>query len=156
MDYEKYEQALKRAKALLEDMDKKDYFASKADIENIFPELKESEDERIRKAIIAYISHGQHCGVSNADMIAWIEKQGKRNSVICTPLFKAENFYVSKVDGLIHDMTYNLADNKEFKKIEQKINVELLTKVLRKHLYTYIDKITSTEIIDKIKADLNI
>lgn len=45
--------------------------------EFIFPELKEkeTEDERIRKAIIAYINHGQHNGVSNKDMIAWLEKQ---------------------------------------------------------------------------------
>ena len=49
-------------------------------IENIFPELKEkeSEDERIRRAIIAYISHDQHCEVSNADMIAWLEKQDNK------------------------------------------------------------------------------
>jgi len=64
-------------------------------------------------------------------------------------------------------MTYNLADNKEFKKIEQKINVELLTKVLRKHLYTCVNKtntyvrseedhITLIELINKIIDDLNI
>lgn len=120
MDERKYEDALKRAKELLDDMDKGDYFASKADIENIFPELKENEskDEKIRKAIIAYISHGQHCGVSNKDMIAWLEKQGEQNSVFTMPPFKAENFYVSKVDGKIHDMTYNPTD-----KVEQKIKV---------------------------------
>lgn len=44
---QKYKKALKRAKKLLEDMDKGDYFASKGDIENIFPELK--ENEKIKK-----------------------------------------------------------------------------------------------------------
>lgn len=52
----------------------------KEKLENIFPELKEkeTEDERIRKAIIAYINHGQHNGVSNKDMIAWLEKQDEQ------------------------------------------------------------------------------
>lgn len=57
MDYEKkYKEALERAKGLLEGMDEGDYFASNEDIENIFPELKESEDEKIRREIIEYIT----------------------------------------------------------------------------------------------------
>ena len=36
---------------------------------------EESEDEKIRKAIIGYIDHGQHYGVSNTDMITWLERQ---------------------------------------------------------------------------------
>ena len=81
MDYEKYEQALKRAKALLEDMDKKEYFASKADIENIFPELKESEDERIKKAIIRILK-GEIGYTSKEDIdkyVTWLEKQGDKS-----------------------------------------------------------------------------
>ena len=87
MDYkEKYEQALKRAKELLEDMDKGDYFASNGDIENIFPELKEkeSEDEKIRKAIHIYLDwlDGRKAcapkGIySIKEMLAWLEKQGE-------------------------------------------------------------------------------
>ena len=34
----------------------------------------------------------------------WLEKQGEQKSVLD---FKASNWYVSKVDGKIHDMTYN-------------------------------------------------
>ena len=53
-------------------------------IENIFPELKESEDERIRKAIIMGIRHLETqligCdmvdGVDILDMYSWLEKQG--------------------------------------------------------------------------------
>ena len=70
----KYKDALERAKGLWEQgmMPER--------IEYIFPELKESEDEdeKIRKAIIAYINNGQHCGVSNVEMLAWFKKQGEK------------------------------------------------------------------------------
>lgn len=95
MDERKYEDALERAKELLDNMDKGDYFASKADIESIFPELKENknEDERIRKAIIAYISYGQHCGVSNKDMVAWLENQNKTVNVRLLPEVLGKHLY---------------------------------------------------------------
>ena len=73
MNYEQlYKEALERARQVhTTNVDE-----NKKSTEYIFPELKESEDERIRKAIICYIGYGQHCGVSNIDMIAWLEKQG--------------------------------------------------------------------------------
>lgn len=50
-----------------------------------FPELKESEDEKIRKALInVFATHKDYemfFGVSVADILAWLEKQGKKNSV---------------------------------------------------------------------------
>ena len=42
--------------------------------------------------------------------IAWLEKQGEQKPVLD---FKASNWYVSKVDGKIHDMTYNPTDKVE-------------------------------------------
>ena len=50
---------------------------------NIFPELKESEDERIRGAIMHFISHTPTVpkGIINKEqMLAWLEKQGKRDA----------------------------------------------------------------------------
>lgn len=81
MDYkEKYEQALERARGLLEGMDEGDYFASNEDIENIFPELKESEDERIIKALISILKSDFEkdttiFGISIEQIIVWLEKQ---------------------------------------------------------------------------------
>lgn len=53
----------------------------KATLEMIFPELKESEDERIRKAIIDYFRwnpDGQLLNeFSNREVLAWLEKQGE-------------------------------------------------------------------------------
>ena len=47
--------------------------------ERYFPELKESEDEKIKKRIIALINaHGQ--GMYKEDMLAWLEKKGEQKS----------------------------------------------------------------------------
>lgn len=51
------------------------------DIEYYFPELKESEDERIRKAAIVFVEASDHfyyhLGISKEDVIAWLEKQSQ-------------------------------------------------------------------------------
>lgn len=84
MNYEqKYKDALERAKGLLEGMDEGDYFASSGDIENIFPELKESVDERIRKALKqGFFEYGNSFttfgGIQVGDILAWLEKQGEQ------------------------------------------------------------------------------
>ena len=58
----------------------------KEGLEKIFPELKESEDERIKKAIKLMYSFlpnkPKYIGdVSVEDMFAWLEKQGEQKSV---------------------------------------------------------------------------
>ena len=51
--------------------------------DEMFPELKESEDERIRKALIRYFTlsdehaYNEACGVSYRDIVAWLEKQSR-------------------------------------------------------------------------------
>lgn len=77
MDYkEKYKEALERAKyALTTDMDNSGHWA----VNYIFPELKESEDERIRKELIEFIKSR---GGFKQEYIAWLEKQGEQHSPI--------------------------------------------------------------------------
>ena len=86
MNYEqKYKQALKRAKHIYQ------FSSDLAEIkrmEEIFPELKESEDERIREAIKYGIKYLEtEIGwdfVNNVDILdiyAWLEKQGEQKSV---------------------------------------------------------------------------
>lgn len=60
---DRYEEALERAKKGLP-------------IDEVFPELKEDEDERIRKALIDGIRQIR-CknGVTQEQMLAWLEKQ---------------------------------------------------------------------------------
>lgn len=52
----------------------------KEKLENIFPELKESEDERTRKEIIRILKgESGYTSKENTDKyIAWLEKQGKK------------------------------------------------------------------------------
>lgn len=79
MDYEqKYKKALSFLKDLKHHMS--DYCIEK--LEGFFPELRESEDERIRKEIIKLVHffYGSSLAckhfVSEDNMIAWLEKQG--------------------------------------------------------------------------------
>ena len=75
MDYEKkYKEALERAK--------------KGEcLENIFPELKESEDDKMRAMVIkaVYAPEAQSCikswGINPDDVIAWLEKQGEKANI---------------------------------------------------------------------------
>ena len=66
-----YDEALERAKKLHD----------KIDIKEIFPELNESEDERIKKAIIEFFESEDddttYSLVRKKDIIDWLEKQGK-------------------------------------------------------------------------------
>lgn len=78
MNYEqKYKEALERAKAEQETFLKRGNISAKTAIERIFPELRESEDERIRKEIIQFLQlpHPQFVGKRNyEEWIAWLEK----------------------------------------------------------------------------------
>ena len=93
----KYEEALERAKQGLP-------------IDEVFPELKESEDERIRKELISYLAHridvtafideGEDC----KRWLAYLEKQKEQKPVA------RENNFVSKpknsVEILKHYLTW--------------------------------------------------
>ena len=56
-------------------------------LETLIPELKESEDERIRKAIRYAIGQSTHFdgtlinGVSSEEALAWLEKQGEKKPI---------------------------------------------------------------------------
>lgn len=108
-------------------------------VDELFPELKESKEEKIKREIIKIVQYYgtslnfKHT-VSEEDMVAWLEKQGEQpkgksaleaakeekvdnqNCVKPTdkvkPKFKAKDWYVSEVDGKIHNMYYS-DDNDE-------------------------------------------
>lgn len=73
MDYEKkYNEALERAKKFYNSEECR-VGMTPVDLETIFPELKESEDEKIRKEILDYIDKSTGC----ERWVAWLEKQGE-------------------------------------------------------------------------------
>lgn len=90
MNYErKYKEALERAKKLHSEPTGG---TERIVCEQIFPELIESEDERIRKELIDFLWKEKiflqevHLSVENSpkyrfvmDAIAWLEKQGEKN-----------------------------------------------------------------------------
>ena len=91
MDYEqKYKEALERAEKALEVFGT-DKCEGARQIFSLFPELKESEDERIRKALICgmYALKEQHktgfASIPIDNAIAWLEKQGEQKSIMNVP-----------------------------------------------------------------------
>lgn len=85
MDYEKkYKEALERAKVIYQGSYKPDTAATIAEtLQNVFPELCESEDERISKEIIKYLEqtvpHNHRDEVlKSKEWTAWLEKQGEQ------------------------------------------------------------------------------
>lgn len=80
MNYEKaYKQALERAKKEWSNNLDNAYKNYRERLEIIFPELAETEDERIKKCIIDTLKGYHHListgGVTKEQMIAWLEKQ---------------------------------------------------------------------------------
>lgn len=82
MDYKKkYNESLERAKKVIKECG--DNHGRIKMIEQIFPELKDSEDERIRKELIQYLKdyphlpNGKYC---RNDFFSWLEKQGRQKT----------------------------------------------------------------------------
>lgn len=75
----KYDEALERARKIHNDTE---FDYEKGMIEEIFPELKDSEDERIRKKLIEYFNvypKDYYGELKKSHIIAWLEKQGERS-----------------------------------------------------------------------------
>ena len=80
MDYKKkYEEALERARKLYHAAKVLEYEQDIKDYEEIFPELTESKDEKIRKEIIAFIKKRDRsgCDYDYNLWLDWLEKQGE-------------------------------------------------------------------------------
>ena len=78
----RYDEALEELRGLLEGIREEKCKILEEDITSIFPELKESEDEKIRKAIIKHFKIGTEytffSGFSKSEIINWLEKQGEQ------------------------------------------------------------------------------
>ena len=72
MDYKKkYQNALEWAKSIYPST----FGVDREDLEHFFPELKESEDERIRKELIEFVKSR---GGFKQEYITWLEKQKEK------------------------------------------------------------------------------
>ena len=103
-----YDEALEKASAAHKDDDRH----LKATLERIFPELKESEDERIKKAIIEFFEseddNATYSLVRKKDIIAWLEKQGKEEYALKS--FKDEDVhkFMQYIEKLAKAYEFNL------------------------------------------------
>ena len=74
--------------------------------EEIFPELKESDDERIKKAIIEFFEseddNTTYSLVRKKDIIAWLKKQGKNSIDKTKPRFDVGDWVVNKFGDSWH------------------------------------------------------
>lgn len=87
MDYEKYKEALESAKGIInyyKEHNRGDESAIE-DLEIIFPELKESEDEKIRKELTKFLKNASGGFLDTTircktfgKWAAWLEKQGEK------------------------------------------------------------------------------
>ena len=76
-NYEKaYKEALERCRKLYNEAKTLEYTQDLEDYEYIFPELAESEDEKIKGAIIDHLK--DH---NLIEWAAWLEKQGKEQKI---------------------------------------------------------------------------
>ena len=75
----KYKEALERAKTLYENANG---MILKKWVEQVFPELAESEDERIRKEILEFVTIVADSKSNKMEWIAWLEKQVEKDKLI--------------------------------------------------------------------------
>jgi hypothetical protein len=103
MDYErKYKDALEWMRSLYDGL----HGATKEEAEHYFPELKESEDERIRNFLIDFIKvctwteKKDQGWPSREDCLAWLEKQGEQKPTLPKWKYKKDHIPLLK-DSLI-------------------------------------------------------
>jgi hypothetical protein len=127
-----YDEAIEKAKAEYEDDDRR----FRATLERIFPELKESEDERIRKGIIKYLEQS-HFGEEPysidddivRDYITWLEKQAEQKLQIEKLPFEMKTIGESlgfttheecdKYNQMVTDIIMSADDNGEQKPVKE-------------------------------------
>lgn len=71
----------------------------KEELENIFPEFKESEDEKIRKEILVFMNKLDEQGYTDSrypSWVTWLEKQGEKDNNEDLNLLQRFSFYSYK------------------------------------------------------------
>ena len=101
-----YDEAIERGKQIQNTPYTAHWDIMKDVVEHLFPELKESNDERIRKELIEhcknkaepYIQTGNECPQIQS-WITWLEKQGHTDSIIEKAKTEKQRVIISETDG---------------------------------------------------------
>ena len=94
---EKYEKALLKARDARQNTESA---VTIGILEEIFPELRESEDEKIRKEIVDFITSSNKYGTNERceAWLNWLEKQGKESITIdASPVASYDNVMISDI-----------------------------------------------------------
>ena len=127
-----YDEALERARAINNGKDV-DVESGTTICEYIFPELKESEDDKIRKEIISTLRNTYWTSNRNRfnELVAWLEKQGNQSSPQTNE--RAQLYLVSDVltwkDGIgqyLDDPRVQELAKRLCSKYAQKLQMEIL------------------------------
>ena len=122
-----YDEALKKAKSKIKD--DKDHVLYEDDVIEIFPELSESKNEKIRKDIIDYLAlFKSQIGEEYDSWIAWLKKQGEhanfRNKI------QIGDKVTRNEDGILVNLSQlNRVAKKDEKQGEKNINNSIWHKV---------------------------
>lgn len=90
----RYDEAIKKLRSLHDNYDTVSTLIDiKEELENIFPELAESEDEKVKKAILGMVYDSDNelwssYDVSKSDVLAWLEKHSQVKEI---PISQYEN-----------------------------------------------------------------
>ena len=132
MDYEKKYKALVEAVKMLKEANPSDEGIQNRVNDNV-PELKESEDERIRKALIHLVNSNKELsfgidnydGIKWSDILAWLEKQGKKDEEILVLKDQIESLHAAiKAIKSVHKIKLE-------KQGEQKLPIEKLSEEMK-------------------------
>jgi len=145
MNYEqKYKEALKRAKEWM--AGKYGHYISDTPqeiAEFIFPELRESEDERTRKEIISFLKEFEYDHYRSLDFsswIAWLEKQSEqRHTGKVEPKFHEGDFIKHNKANLICKVISVNSGSYCVENIETSCRIELFYAEQKFHLWTIKD-----------------
>ena len=130
----KFEDFLDRMQGLLDNAKKQGrIIVPVEDLENAFPELKESDDERIRKVIIEHFEGSHSCmypykGFTKEQILAWLKKQGDiiENNMLL-PFKEYDNLMDSinkkKKEGYEAGYKQGLIDSKNDQHVQPKFKV---------------------------------
>ena len=110
-----YDEALLRAKSKIKN--DKDHVLYEDDVIEIFPELKESEDEKIRKDLIQWIDEFPDTiwrGHYKKDILSWLKKQSEQKPAWSEEDEKMVKDIIAAIDALYyHGMVKWLKSLKE-------------------------------------------
>lgn len=144
-----YDEALARANEMIKSMTNIGGVAKVDDIQHIFPELKESDDERIRGNIIAtiHLYYGEPLEDEAKEMIAWLEKQGEQKIKTTEESLGIDSDTYNKI---VDECIYG--EQKPAWSAEDTFMVQRICKYLDAAKKYYVDSSEVRECIDWLKS----